>query len=138
MVTWKLPWRNGSAKPAPPEPGDRQLLPVASGMDEAVPSSVALEECGFDDGAVVVLRHLLRVPQSQLAVVTERCVSHGYVIDPGVESDVVDNLILLPVAQATVVDAVVLSRERARWPVPSRERVVGSTAGWCCARRILR
>ena len=133
MVTWRLPWRNGSQNASRPEPGDPGLRPLVSGTDEAVPSSVALAEAGFEDDAPVVLRHLLRVPQAELAAVSERCISHGYVIDESVATDVVDGLALLPVAQTMVVDAVALSRERARM-ASAVSRAGGRVEGWVLLR----
>lgn len=135
MVTWRLPWRGRSATSSPPAVGDPELVVLASGADDAVPSSAALGEAGFRDERPVVLRHLLRLPAEQTAEVTARCVAEGYVVDESVAVDVdADGLELLAVARVTVVDAVSLSRERSRMAsIVSRAR--GRVDGWALLGR---
>ncbi|MBM7367076.1 ribonuclease E inhibitor RraB [Gordonia hydrophobica] len=134
MVTWKLPWRNSSAKTVPLAVGDPTLTVVVSGSDESVASSVALGEAGFDGAEPVVVRHLLAVPVDQREAVSGRCVVEGYEVDAAVRAESDDaGTVIVAMAQVMTVDAVTLSRARARM-ASIVSRVGGRVVGWALLR----
>ncbi|EGD55820.1 hypothetical protein [Gordonia neofelifaecis] len=134
MVSWKLPWRTGSGNSAALRIDDPSLRIVAEGADETVPSSAALASCGFDEVAPVVLRHLLQLPPVEVDAVMARLAADGYVRDPAAESDgAEDGSISVTIARVLPVDAVVLSRERARMS-SMMSRAGGRVTGWAVLR----
>ncbi|AUH68737.1 MULTISPECIES: hypothetical protein [Gordonia] len=142
MVSWKLPWRSDAARAPEPVVGDPDLRVVVSGTDETVASSVALAQAGFASTEAVVLRHVVRLPASAVGGVLERVGADGYAVDESpVDERVVaagpdaadDALTTLALARVMPVDAVALSRERAR--IASMvSRAEGAVVGWAVLR----